>query len=283
LHGIEPLHIFGLRVNFTVLSDLSIERLISYGYLLISNMRKASFLSPEAHCASIVAKSDQPVLIAMIQTDQKSFTAGNELSQIGALNQPQKSEADDMTSNSNYYRDLLLDVFETIRSASQDNQKELLEMIRDYSPVQNIRLYLDRILPDAQAREKDEEAPRRSKKAKPNPGTDAPQFRRQIMDIRYLCGSAPYRVPAKPWTNVTDDDDLVSHLISLYMTWDYPFYAFIDRETFLVHMKNGSLYSDFCTPFLVNAMLANACVSIRVLFLPLIMFNKVYMTGLLAI
>jgi hypothetical protein len=206
-----------------------------------------------------------------MQTDQKSLAAGNELSQIGTSNRPPISATDDVTSDSNYHRDLLYDVFETIRSASQDSQQELLQMIRNHSPIQNIRVYLDSILRDARAHERNQEAPRRSKKARHNTGVDAPQFRPQIMDIRYLCGSAPYRVPAKPWTSVTDDNDLVSHLISLYMTWDYPFYAFIDRDTFLVHMRNGNLHSDFCTPFLVNAMLANACVSTRVPLLPLLM------------
>jgi hypothetical protein len=234
-------------------------------------MRTASFTPSEFHCASIIKESDQPVLIPSIQTDQKSLAAGNDLSQIGALIKPHISATDGVTSDSNYYRDLLYDVFETIRSASQDSQQELLQMIRNHSSVQNIRAYLDRILPDVHAHEKNEEAPRRSKKAKHNTGVDAPQFRPQIMEIRYLCGSAPYRVPAKPWTSVTDDDDLVSHLISLYMTWDYPFYAFIDRETFIAHMRNGSLHSDFCTPFLVNAMLANACVSTGFLLLPLLM------------
>ncbi|OQD85778.1 hypothetical protein PENANT_c009G07148 [Penicillium antarcticum] len=193
------------------------------------------------------------------QTDQKSFAAGNELSQMGILNKNQKPTTDDVTSDSNYYRNLLYDVFEAIRSASQDSQQRLLQMIRNQSSMQTIRAYLDQILSDAQAYGGNEEAPRKSKKARHNTGVEAPQFRPRIMDIRYLCGSAPYRVPAKPWTSVTDDDDLVSHLISLYMTWDYPFYAFIDRETFLVHMRNGNLHSDFCTPFLVNAMLANAC------------------------
>ncbi|KAJ5748912.1 pathway-specific regulatory protein [Penicillium nucicola] len=192
-----------------------------------------------------------------MQTDQKPPVVGNDRSQKGRLKQPY-SPTEDMTSDSTYYRDLLYDVFETIRSASQENQKGLLQMIRNYSTVQNIRGYLHKILPDTHA-QRDEEEFRRSKKARHNTGVDAPRLRPQIMDIRFLCGSAPYKVPAKPWTNVTDDDDLVSHLISLYMTWDYPFYAFIDRKTFLAHMRNGSLYSDFCTPFLVNAMLANAC------------------------
>ena len=90
--------------------------------------------------------------------------------------------------------------------------------------------------------------------------SEPPRFRPQIMDIRYLCSSAPYRVPAKPWTSVTDDDDLVSHLVSLYLVWDYPFFAFFDSKTFVRHMAMGNTESDFCSPFLVNALLANACV-----------------------
>jgi hypothetical protein len=160
-----------------------------------------------------------------------------------------------------YYRSMLFDCFEAIRSASPDQQEELLQKIRQRTPLQQIRGHLDRILPSAQ----NEETPSRIKKIKHEMDTedDVPQHRPQIMDIHYLCGIAPYKVPAKPWTKVTDDDDLVSHLISLYMTWDYPFFAFFDRETFLQHMAKGNLNSDFCSPFLVNALLANACVSAK--------------------
>lgn len=82
-----------------------------------------------------------------------------------------------------------------------------------------------------------------------------------VLDVSEMCSNAPYKVPAKPWTTITDSDDLVSHLVSLYLTWGYPFYAFFCHETFLKHMSMGKLNSDFCSPFLVNALLANACVS----------------------
>lgn len=72
----------------------------------------------------------------------------------------------------------------------------------------------------------------------------------------------PYRVPAEPWTTVTGDADLVSHLVSLYFTWDYPFHAFLDRDVFLNHMRKGNTMSEFCSPFLVNALLTNACVGL---------------------
>lgn len=88
-----------------------------------------------------------------------------------------------------------------------------------------------------------------------------PAFRRKVMDIHFLCDEAPISVPAKPWTDVTADNDLVSHLVSLYFTWDYPFNAFLDEGVFLKHMAGADLGSQFCSPFLVNALLSNACVS----------------------
>lgn len=84
------------------------------------------------------------------------------------------------------------------------------------------------------------------------------------MDVHYLCDDAPFKVPARPWTSVTEDDDLVSHLVSLYFTWDYPFHSFLDCDVFIKHMAAGKLGSEFCNPFLVNAILANACVCFRV-------------------
>ncbi|CAG8072268.1 unnamed protein product [Penicillium salamii] len=155
-----------------------------------------------------------------------------------------------------YYRRLLHDVFEAIRS-DHGHQQKILRMIRDHAPLHQIRTYLDQALPETQAIKTEE--PSKKVKVQEIPEDDTPQPRPHTMDIRYLCDNAPCKVPAKPWTNVTDDDDLVSHLVSLYMTWDYPFYAFFDRKTFLENMEKGNLNSDFCSPFLVNALLANAC------------------------
>lgn len=93
-------------------------------------------------------------------------------------------------------------------------------------------------------------------------GGGEPSFRSKVMDLNYLCDEAPIKVPAKPWTNVTDDNDLVSHLVSLYFTWDYPVHAFLDRDVFLKYMCDpGNGEGEFCSAFLVNALLSNACVS----------------------
>lgn len=80
------------------------------------------------------------------------------------------------------------------------------------------------------------------------------------LTLESLCDIPLFEVPAKPWTKVTDDDYLVSHLVSLYFTWDHPCSQFLDQRIFLEHMKLGDLRSEFCTPLLVNSILSTASV-----------------------
>ncbi|KAL6230509.1 hypothetical protein BDW75DRAFT_234337 [Aspergillus navahoensis] len=89
-------------------------------------------------------------------------------------------------------------------------------------------------------------------------GEATPRPPRRMLDVRRLADNPVYRVPAKPWTTVTDDDDLVSHLISLYFTWTNPFLCWIDRDVFISEMQKADLRSRYCTPFLVNAILSEA-------------------------
>ncbi|KAH1331480.1 hypothetical protein KXV58_007958 [Aspergillus fumigatus] len=164
----------------------------------------------------------------------------------------------------NYHRDMLNDLFRVIRTADEPHALKLLEIIRKNATAEEIRAFIDETLIRldgegrgagyGQAVQKLEDV-RRTIDVE---GAD-PSFRRKVMDIHYLCDEALWKVPAKPWTSVTEDEDLVSHLVSLYFTWDYPFHAFLDRDVFLAHMARGREDSDFCSPFLVNALLANAC------------------------
>jgi hypothetical protein len=158
-----------------------------------------------------------------------------------------------------YNRELLFELFETVRRADRSYEQKLLEMIQDHKPVQELRAFLDGMVANAGLSELNDQIIGRSRRTEIE--NNAPPVRPMVMDIHYLCDIVPYTVPAKPWTTVTDSDDLVSHLVSLYLTWGYPFYAFFCRETFVKHMRSGQLNSDFCSPFLVNALLANACVS----------------------
>lgn len=174
-----------------------------------------------------------------------------------------KRTADELT----YHRDLLNDLFKLIRAADESHALKLLEIIRKDASAEEIRSYVDETLANldsttSNSKESNKEMVNKLEDVRQmlNVEGTGPSFRRKVMDIHFLCDEAPCKVPAKPWTTVTEDDDLVSHLISLYFTWDYPFYSFLDRDVFLRHMAMGDLETEFCSPFLVNAILANACV-----------------------
>ncbi|KAF9886444.1 hypothetical protein FE257_011476 [Aspergillus nanangensis] len=169
-----------------------------------------------------------------------------------------KRTADELS----YHRDMLNDLFRVMRAEDESYGLRLLEIIRDNSSADDIRAFIDTTLTEIEGSSQDSHVTSQILEDIRDvinvEGAD-PSFRPKVMDIHYLCGDLPYRVPAKPWTSVTSDGDLVSHLISLYFTWDYPFHSFLDRDVFIQHMAVGDPNTQFCSPFLVNALLSNAC------------------------
>lgn len=67
------------------------------------------------------------------------------------------------------------------------------------------------------------------------------------------------------WTRVTSDPELVVHLLNMYFTWHYTFFATLSKSLFysdfLLGKPNQELKhkTNYCTPLLVNAMLALGC------------------------
>ena len=59
------------------------------------------------------------------------------------------------------------------------------------------------------------------------------------------------------WTRVTRDDVFVKQLLDLYFCWAHPLQVLFSKELFLDDMANGR--SKYCSPLLVNALLALAC------------------------
>ncbi|KAL2268827.1 hypothetical protein VTJ83DRAFT_3673 [Remersonia thermophila] len=59
------------------------------------------------------------------------------------------------------------------------------------------------------------------------------------------------------WTTVTDDMELVRHLLSLYFCWEYPTFASLSKEHFLADFHAGR--PRWCSPMLANALLALGC------------------------
>lgn len=63
--------------------------------------------------------------------------------------------------------------------------------------------------------------------------------------------------PTEPWTRVTSDYAFIEHLLSLYFCWEYPVFTILSERLFREDMRRGE--RRYCTPLLVNAILAVAC------------------------
>ncbi|KAI9743817.1 MAG: hypothetical protein M1818_002551 [Claussenomyces sp. TS43310] len=59
------------------------------------------------------------------------------------------------------------------------------------------------------------------------------------------------------WTNVTSNRGLIEHVMALYFCWEYPTFAGLSKEHFMADFRDGR--RRFCSPLLVNAMLALGC------------------------
>lgn len=59
------------------------------------------------------------------------------------------------------------------------------------------------------------------------------------------------------WTLITDDIELVHHLLALFFCWEYPTFVTFSREHFIYDFRNGA--HRYCSPILVNALLAMGC------------------------
>ncbi len=75
----------------------------------------------------------------------------------------------------------------------------------------------------------------------------------------------PQEHPITSWSTVTTDPDLVMHLLNMYFTWHYTFFTTLSKTLFyrdFVHghpLMDGSKEAKYCSPLLVNAMLALGC------------------------
>ncbi|OJJ50946.1 hypothetical protein ASPZODRAFT_148327 [Penicilliopsis zonata CBS 506.65] len=60
------------------------------------------------------------------------------------------------------------------------------------------------------------------------------------------------------WTEVTRNKQLISHLLTMYFTWHYPFFTTLSKDLFYRDYIRG-IPSQYCSSLLVNAMLALGC------------------------
>ncbi|KAK0254365.1 hypothetical protein LTS16_014100 [Friedmanniomyces endolithicus] len=72
----------------------------------------------------------------------------------------------------------------------------------------------------------------------------------------------PFILPAKPWTDITDNSIFVSCLVRDFLNYHNPYWRFLEADLFLQGMRTGKVGSDFCSPLLVNAVCALACLHV---------------------
>ncbi|RAK74309.1 uncharacterized protein BO72DRAFT_516876 [Aspergillus fijiensis CBS 313.89] len=141
-------------------------------------------------------------------------------------------------------RDVLLQLVQTLQDSPDAKATQLLNLIRSKAPLDEIMLYMDH-----NVSERDREtSPLLAEIYERTHGSK--EDNKRTASHPALSNSALDRHP---------DDELVSHLISLWLTWSHPFYNWIDKELFLRDAQAGKLDSKFCSPFLVNCILAEAC------------------------
>lgn len=70
-----------------------------------------------------------------------------------------------------------------------------------------------------------------------------------------------FLLPAQPWTKLLTDDALVTHLVTIFLNYNNAYWRYVEEDLFLGSMQSGNLQAEYCSPFLVNAICALACLS----------------------
>lgn len=153
---------------------------------------------------------------------------------------------------------MLIRLVTTLREADDRRATQLLNLIRSNASLEDIEVYINEHL--YVELEKTPELVGLTNQLRPLSESEY-RSQRRILDVRKLTDIPIWKVPAKPWTKITDDDDLVSHLFSMWFTWYHQYFNWIDSELFIRDMQSGNVETaNYCSPFLVNIILADACV-----------------------
>lgn len=153
---------------------------------------------------------------------------------------------------------LLDDLMHTLRDTDENCAAQLLTLVRAHASLEQIRAYLDDLtgslgIESTKVKSAIEDFQNfdEMQRAASRPRLDGDRESKMLI----------FKVSSTPWTRVTSDDHFVSHLISLWFTWAHPYLNWIDRDLFIRDMQSGDTNAKFCSPFLVNVILADACVS----------------------
>jgi hypothetical protein len=157
--------------------------------------------------------------------------------------------------------DTLTRLVNALRDSESRRVSQLLNLIRSNASFDELQLFLEQQFSHYELESTPELRDIRSQLSQT---TDIAPLGLRYLRVDRLADDPVYKVPAKPWTAVTDDNELVSHLVSLWLTWTYPWFNWLDADCLIKHMQAGKPDSRFCSPFLVNAILAEACVGLNI-------------------
>ena len=172
-----------------------------------------------------------------------------------------KRKADD----AEHHRDLLAGLLRSIRWSEEGDAQHLFRLIRDDASLATINASIDEEVRKLRGHSPGTDATvdgllkLRSEAASLQEHAPLARNRRKTMSVEQMSDEPLFRLTAKPWTTVTDNDYLVSHLTSLYFTWWNTFMHPLHEPALIEAMEEGDLGSPLCSPFVVNAMLALAC------------------------
>ncbi|ETI21950.1 hypothetical protein G647_06020 [Cladophialophora carrionii CBS 160.54] len=164
-----------------------------------------------------------------------------------------------------HHRDLLGGLLRSIRWSEESDAQQIFRLIRDDAPLAAINASIDAEVRKLRGYSPGTDATidgllqLRSEAANLQEQTPLARARGKTMSVEQMSDEPLFRLTAKPWTTVTDDDYLVSHLTSLYFTWWNTFMHPLHEPALIEAMEKGDSSSLLCSPFLVNAMLALAC------------------------
>ncbi|KAJ9609741.1 hypothetical protein H2200_006069 [Cladophialophora chaetospira] len=164
-----------------------------------------------------------------------------------------------------HHRDLLAGLLRSIRWSEEVDAQHLFQLIRHDAPHAIINASIDEEVRKLRGHSPGTDAivdgllKLRSEAAGLQEVAPLARNRRKTMSVEQMSDEPLFRLTAKPWTIVTDDDYLVSHLTSLYFTWWNTFMHPLHQPVLIEAMQSRDLGSPLCSPFVVNAMLALAC------------------------
>jgi hypothetical protein len=164
-----------------------------------------------------------------------------------------------------HHRDLLGGLLRSIRWSEEGDAQHLFQLIRNGAPLAAINSSIDEEVRKLRGHSPgtadtiDGLLGLRSEASNLQTRSPLARARRKTMSVEQMSDEPLFRLAAKPWTLVTDDDYLVSHLTSLYFTWWNTFMHPLHEPALIHAMEKGDPSSPLCSPFLVNAMLALAC------------------------